>query len=140
MSMSSQPDRQSWDLRGVDLSPLKRLIDIEPLGPAEMLLDPILGAGGATVLYGDSEAGKSYLACAIAVSVASGRSVIKGITVKRRASVLVLDAEDQASRWRSRMDEIVAGAGIALPDNIVIDTPYVDIVRAANDLRPMSTP
>lgn len=77
-----------------------------------MRLEPLLPVGKTTILFGDGGAGKSSLAQAIAVSVASGETVIPGFE-PRSAPVLYLDWETDADDVDARIKAIARGAGIS---------------------------
>jgi hypothetical protein len=94
-----------------------RLDQIEP-APLELLLGDILPIGQTTLLFGDGESGKSLLAQAIALSVASGEEVIAGWTPTRTGPVLVLDWETFGGDWRSRVSKLARGASVPLPSQI----------------------
>lgn len=81
------------------------------------LVEPLLPAGKATILFGDGGVGKGYLAVALAVSVMTGRTVIPGFTPSAVGSVLYLDWEDDEAEADLRVKRVCAGVGIA-PDEL----------------------
>ena len=93
-----------------------QLIGRLPRRPAPpKLLDPLLPLGQVSVVFAPGGVGKSTLAAAIAVTVASGEPVISGWSATR-APVLVLDYETTGEEWNDRVAAIAEGAGIDPPD------------------------
>lgn len=81
----------------------------------DYVLSPVCPALTATTIYGAGGTGKTTLAAAIAVSVASGREVIGGLR-PTRGGVLILDYERSRDDWNDLVAAISAGAGIDPPD------------------------
>lgn len=75
------------------------------------VLEPYVEAGGPTILFADGGTGKSMLATAIAVSIASGQAVVGKVHIAS-CPVLYLDWETDASTLNERVRAICAGAGI----------------------------
>jgi hypothetical protein len=86
----------------------------EPRSAPPRLLDPILPAEAATLLYGPGGSGKSTIAAAIALSVQTGREVVPGWK-PLSAPVLVLDWEASADEWNDRLVALSAGSRIDPP-------------------------
>lgn len=80
------------------------------------LLHPMLPKGRATILFGEGGSGKSYLAAAAAVSVASGTPVLDFWHVTQPGRVLVLDWEADVEEWNDRIAGVARGAGIDPPN------------------------
>lgn len=80
-------------------------------GPG-FVLDPLQSTGpGAIVAPGES--GKSTIARALALSVASGAEIIPGVRPTVQGPVLYIAGEDPVAAWHSRSIEAIArGAGI----------------------------
>lgn len=79
---------------------------------AGLLLDPLMPAKKATILFGDGGAGKSFLAVAIAVSVATGREIVPGFLPRFRTPVLYLDWETDPDDMDGRVKAVCCGAGV----------------------------
>lgn len=80
------------------------------------LVPPLVAGSGATLWIADSSAGKSMLATALGVSVASGHPVL-GITPTKTGPVIFYDWEDNEETWEERVEAICKGAGIEIPSN-----------------------
>lgn len=79
------------------------------------LLHPMLPKGRATIVFGEGGSGKSYLAAAAAVSVATGVPILDGWTVAQPGRVLVLDWEADVEEWNDRVAAVARGRGIDPP-------------------------
>jgi DNA replication protein DnaC len=77
-------------------------------------VSPLLPIGKTTILFGAGGTGKSYLATAVAVATATGRSLL-GWHVER-ANVLYLDWETDAYEIDERIKRVAAGMGVRSPD------------------------
>lgn len=77
-----------------------------------LLLPPLLPAGHASVLFGPGGAGKSTLAAAVAVSVATGSEVVPGWKPSAAAPVVLLDWEATADDWTNLLASVAEGAGL----------------------------
>jgi|GEM_PF-1731076 len=77
------------------------------------LLQPFIENDGVTLIYGDGGCGKSLLALAMAMSVASGVPIL-GMTPTRVVPVLYLDWESAANDHAERARAIHAGTGTDL--------------------------
>lgn len=95
-----QEGKPSIDLRTVD-----------PLARPRWFLRPYLEHGGPTVLFAPGGSGKSYLAMAAAITIASGRSLF-GALVGAPGPVLYLDWETDQFTHAERLRAICRGAGI----------------------------
>ena len=86
-----------------------------PAGPAEAyLIDPLLPASKATIVYGAGGTGKSYIACLAAVCVATGHPFL-GWPVNR-GPVLYLDWETDQYEIDKRIKRVAGGMGFAPPE------------------------
>ena len=88
--------------------PIVRLSDVPEMGSARFLLAPYIEEHGATVLFADGGSGKSVIALAMAVSVATGVPVL-GSRPAYSCPVLYLDWETDESIHAERMRAICAG-------------------------------
>lgn len=79
---------------------------------------PILPLSRPVVVFGEGGVGKSTVAAAVAVSVASGLSAVEGWTVEQPGPVLVLDWEADHAEWSMLIASIANGLGIEVPKNI----------------------
>jgi hypothetical protein len=70
--------------------------------PRPFILEPILAAGSAGLVYGPAGVGKSFLALGLAVAAASGKSFL-GWTAGRPHKVLYLDGEMGALELQRRL-------------------------------------
>lgn len=85
-----------------------RLGDIDPEHGPRFLLAPFIEGKGDTILFGDGGTGKSVLAAAVAVSVASGCPLL-GMEPAVVGPVLYLDWESDAGIHAERMRALCAG-------------------------------
>lgn len=88
----------------------------QPIGLSEdddvsetFLIPDLLPEEGATILFGDGSAGKSYLAAGIAAAVSVGFDFADRPAVQR--NVLYLDWETTARTWKRRMHRVLEGMG-----------------------------
>lgn len=92
------------------------LADVE-LADEEDLVEGMLPLGETSVLFGDGMAGKSYLAIALALAVATGKPV-GPFRPLQAGPVLVLDWETKRQTWKKRLWRVAQGAGLAIPRTI----------------------
>jgi hypothetical protein len=76
------------------------------------LLRPFIRAGQPTTFYADGGTGKSTLADAICLSIASGQSVIPGTFVTERTNVLIGDWETDPTNHKMIIDAMMKGRGM----------------------------
>lgn len=81
------------------------------------IIDPIIPAGAPTLLFGPGGAGKSTIAAALAVSLASGHEVVRG-WLPRQSRVAYVDYEASEDELNDRVAAIAAGAGIPVPAGV----------------------
>lgn len=98
------------------------------------LLEPFVERGGPTVLFADGGTGKSLLALAMAVSVATGRSVI-GRPHGDPCAVLYADFETDADTLDERLGAVLAGAGVDERPPIFYKRLAASVPEAAATLR-----
>jgi len=79
------------------------------------LLSPVVRPGLPTLIFGPGGEGKTTIAMAVAVSVATGASVVPGWVPEVTGPVLALDFENDAERSDVIIRRIATGAGIAAP-------------------------
>jgi putative DNA primase/helicase len=81
--------------------------------PREMLLAPILPERSLGMLYAPRGIGKSWLGLSMALTVASGGSLLRW-NAPRPRRVLYVDGEMPLPDLQARLDLIIAGAGIEI--------------------------
>ncbi|MDR7400048.1 MAG: crosslink repair DNA glycosylase YcaQ family protein [Armatimonadota bacterium] len=85
----------------------------------QYLLWPLLLRDAPVILYADGGAGKSLLALALAIQVATGRTVVPGTRLEvAPTGVLYLDWEDTETIHAARMAKLCNGLGIPMPENL----------------------
>lgn len=91
---------------------------------------------GPSVLFADGESGKSSLAVAFALSVATGIPIIPGTEVGLMGKVLYLDWEADARTHANRLAAIAAGADVEIPDGMIhYKRMYASLKESAKDIR-----
>lgn len=99
----------------------------EPMDGGWLVTD-FLERNQAHNIFGDGEVGKSWVALAIAVSVAAGVEVLPGYRPRQRGGVLYVDYETDADTMNRRVKQICRGIGIPAPDiaYLRLDQPFAD--------------
>jgi hypothetical protein len=92
-----------------------RLADCADLPPRPYLLGSILTRGQLSVLVGQGEAGKTSAAMAIAMSIASGRSLL-GVGPIERAKVWCWNGEEPEAEIRARFQALAVHHGLSDDD------------------------
>jgi len=105
-----------------------------PAEPRRWLVEPFVENEGATVLFADGGTGKSLAALAIAVTVASGCSVL-GHLYGEPAPTLYLDWETSRDTMQERLDAIAAGAHIRERPEIYYRRMTASLVESAANVR-----
>ena len=80
--------------------------------PSPWLAKPFIRYGQNTTFYADGGTGKSLLALAICVSLASGKSIIPGLTVTERVNSFYGDWETDADSHQTWLEALMRGADI----------------------------
>lgn len=95
------------------------LADMEaPPDTVQYLVKPILEAGTSTLLFADGGSGKSYLATAFALMVATGEAMGGMIATIPPSNVVYLDWEsNEESYWR-RVNALTSTMGLPIPDTM----------------------
>lgn len=99
--------------------PVIDLAKVDARSGLPFLLFPFVVEGAASILFAEGGTGKSLLALAMGLSVATGEEVLPGITPSRCGPVLYLDWEWDAESHAERLKAICAGAGIEVPENMI---------------------
>ena len=76
-----------------------------PRAPEAWLLKPLIPAGGACLLYGDSKVGKSFAAIQLALSLQSGTPWL-GFPVVQPGPVVYVQLDTPRSLWAERLEDI----------------------------------
>lgn len=84
------------------------------------LLHPVVVDGACTVLFADGASGKSLIALALMVSVATGQEIIPGIQPIRCGPGIYWDWEWDAESHAERLAAICAGADIDIPKGMIL--------------------
>ncbi len=79
------------------------------------LVDKLVLDHETNVWFADGGTGKSLLALAVAVSVATGRALPAGLTPRHTGPVFYLDYESCKEEQEERLDGLLAGLGIPAP-------------------------
>ena len=87
--------------------------DIPITGDDLLMIDPLIPAHAATVLFGDGGSAKSYLALSLCVGMATGRDVCGWQLPAARS--LYIDWEDNQSNWARRVNRVATGMGVEVP-------------------------
>lgn len=95
------------------------LVGHEPAGRVQdhFLVEPLVMKGRAALLFGPGGVGKSLIALTCALSVATGREIIPGISPAMHGPVLYLDWETTKEVINDRIQAIAAGHGFK-PENV----------------------
>lgn len=102
-----------------DGEPVLDLAEVEPYSGVPFLLSPFIVEGAASVLFAEGGTGKSLLALAMCVMIATGDEVIPGVHATRYGPTLYLDWEWDAAVHAERLKAICEGAGIEVPHGVV---------------------
>jgi hypothetical protein len=93
--------------------PAVLLREVSPDPGSGYLVEPVIGAHGSTVFFGDGSSGKSLLALGLAQAIQIGDGRLLELANVERRRVLFLDYEWDATVHRQRLAQI---AGDKLPD------------------------
>ncbi|MFN9094706.1 MAG: AAA family ATPase [Alphaproteobacteria bacterium] len=85
------------------------------LKPREYALAPILPFPGLAMIYAARGLGKTYVALSVSHAIASGGRALRW-DAPRPLRVLHIDGEMPAPALQERLAQVVAGSGVALPD------------------------
>jgi hypothetical protein len=97
-------------------------------------VEPLMPLRAPTLLYGPGGTGKSYIACAMAISVAGGREVIPGFAPAIKGKVLYLDWETTRETVNQRLIRIAEGQEIEVPRGILYRRQNRPLADDAEDL------
>ena len=101
-----------------DGEPVQDLATVQGRSGVPFLLPPFVVEGATTVLFAEGGTGKSLLALAMGVSIATGIDILDS-TATRLGPVLYLDWEWDAESHAERLKAICAGVDIAPPTNLI---------------------
>jgi hypothetical protein len=111
------------------------LRELEPQEPTQYLLERFVERGQHTLVHGQGGTAKSLLALAMAISVATGETIVPGIApFSIKANALYLDWETTSEDHRSRMQKLCGAIDIPEPDLFYrkMEGPladYIDVIR-----------
>lgn len=98
--------------------------DLENLPPVDWIVEEVIPSAGLTLLFGDSEIGKSFLSLDLACRLATGKNFWFGGAnaphIAKSGPVLYLNAEGNRSAIRDRLFAWEAFNGERLPDAGVV--------------------
>jgi hypothetical protein len=114
--------------------PMVWLDEVPDPGPTSYLADPLLEAGEHNVLFADGGSTKSFLALALCISYAQGKSIIPGVKVNGQGKALYLDWETSKDNQRRRFKQFV---GTATSKGVAYKAMVSPLIDAADDLRPL---
>lgn len=77
----------------------------------KFLIEPLILKGQSSLLYGPGGSGKSLIALACGLSVATGLEILPGMLPAVQGNVLYLDWETEQAEINDRIQAIAAGAG-----------------------------
>lgn len=111
------------------------LQELEPQGPTPYLLERLVEQGQHTLIHGQGGTNKSLFGLAMAITVASGKTVVPGIApMSNSANALYLDWETTSEDHRARMEKLCRAARIDMPvlfyrrmEGPLAD--YLDVIR-----------
>lgn len=83
------------------------------------LAHPLVVEGASSVLFADGGSGKSLIALAVGVSIATGHEIIPGIVPMRCGPVLYWDWEWGDESHAERLQAICSGAGLDVPEGLI---------------------
>ncbi len=98
-----------------DGDPFINLREVDYRERPRWLLEPYIEYGGITVMFAKGGSGKSLFGLALAVSIATGVSLVGGVVAEKKP-VLYLDWEADEYTHAERLAAICAGANIDVPD------------------------
>lgn len=109
--------------------PFQRIADVAKLPEGERwLVEGFLMGSSITVLASTPKAGKTWVALALAVGVASGSPALGRFHVPTPGPVLLFHAEDDSRAIRERIEAIAMGQGLAF-DTLPIHVITADQLR-----------
>lgn len=116
--MSEEPEalpHSAADGRLAPRLPFARIADVEKLPATERwLVDGFLMGSSITVLASTRKAGKTWVALALAVGVASGTPALGRFHVPTPGPVLLFPAEDDPRAIRERIESLCLGADVSM--------------------------
>lgn len=116
--------------------PMVDLADVDVPDELPYLAYPLLVDGACTVLFADGASGKSLLALAMAVSVATGEEIIPGVLPMRTGPVIYWDWEWDAESHAERLQAVCAGAKIDVPHGMIFyQREMASVLEAAPRMR-----
>lgn len=108
----------------------------EPILELPYLVKPFLAEGQPTVLFGDGQVGKGWIALALCLSLRLGGEVLPGLVPTRQCNCLYLDWETDSDSNKRRLAYIYRGLGLhARPPGISYQRLYRPLSDEASKVR-----
>lgn len=101
---------------GVSIDPATHVIDRSGV----WLAHPYVRSKTPTLLQGDVGTGKTTIATAICLSLATGRSLVPGMTVAAPCNVGFWDWESDEDAFTATIQAIASGAGVKVPEGRIV--------------------
>lgn len=98
------------------------------------LLEPFIASSGVSVFFGEGGTGKSLIALAMAVTVASGYPMF-GKLPQRQGPVMYFDYEDDSDVHAERLEAIIAGTNIELKHPIYHRSLVAKVAQSQSSMR-----
>lgn len=115
-------------------NPIIKIGHLPPSQKPRWMIYPFLEESGSSILFGDGSAGKSVLAAAICIAVASGQNIL-GKTVCQPTNTCYLDWEACAEAHDERLKALCGPLDLPVPDNIFYRRECVPLAESAPNLR-----
>lgn len=111
--------------------PVKMIGNLPPNPNGGWLVQDFLERNQSHTVYGDGSVGKSWVALALAVSVASGVEILPGYRPLHVGTPLYIDYETDWETLNARVKQIARGVGIAPPTipYLRLDQPFADALE-----------
>ena len=116
--------------------PLLDLADVDIPTELPYVLHPLCVDGASTVLFADGASGKSLIALACELSVATGEEILPGVMPMRSGPTIHWDWEWDAESHAERLRAICNGAGISVPHGMIFyQRELISLIEAAPRMR-----
>lgn len=116
--------------------PIVDLADVEVPDDLPYLLHPMVIEGAASVMFADGGSGKSLVALACGLSIATGMEIIPGFKPQRAGPVIYWDWEWDDTSHAERLQALCAGAGIDVPRGLIFyQRELTSVIDAAPRMR-----
>jgi hypothetical protein len=122
--------------------PVVHVAHVDPRPKDQLwLIEPLWGRGACGVAGGAPKLGKTWLACELALAVATGAPALGRFPVAEQGTVIFYGAEDDDPSLRARFDGIARTRGVSLDDArlLLLDTDTLRLDRACDVARLRAT-